>query len=153
MNISERIQQDRVLRGTREFSDELAPLERVLAPREHGMAKPSASLVGAGTPARRPSASRRPASPGGRRGRPGRVIQAPALSVSRCTIPWGGWAGWAGEGGGSVCRAALPLQRELPGRRFASGGIGRGGGAPPPRGGGPKRTRRPWTRHAARTRV
>jgi hypothetical protein len=83
MNISERIQQDRVLRGTREFSDELALLERVFDHRVHGMAKSSASLVGAGTPARRPSASRQPASLGGRRRRPGLVIQAPALSVSR----------------------------------------------------------------------
>jgi hypothetical protein len=45
MNISERIQQDRVLRGTREFSDELALLECVFDHRAHGMAKSSASLV------------------------------------------------------------------------------------------------------------
>ena len=62
MNIAEGIQLDRVLRGTREFSAELVMLEHMFDHPAHGMAKSSASLVGTGTPARRPAASRQPAS-------------------------------------------------------------------------------------------
>src|SRR4029453_18997487 len=129
MNITETITQDRVLRGAREFRDELALLEHMFDHRAHGMAESSTSLVGTGTPARRPAASRQPASPGGRRRRPCLVVEAPALPAT-CRAGGGG----TGGGGGPLRRAALPLERELPGRRVASRGAG-GGGSPPPPGG------------------
>src|SRR5215218_6067783 len=83
MNISERIQQDRVLRGTREFSDELAPLpwselERRLAGRPPPADQPP-RVDGGDAPAwssrRQPYRSPADRSPGeGGPGRPGRVV-------------------------------------------------------------------------------
>ena len=106
MNIAEGIHQDRVLRGTREFSAELVTLEHMFDHRAHGMAKSSAPLVGTGTPARRPPAPGQPASRRGRRRRPSLVLQAPALPATTGQEP--------GKVGGPVRGAALSLERELP---------------------------------------
>ena len=56
--------------------------EHMFDHRAYGMAKSSASLVGTGTPARRPPAPGQPASRRGRRRRPSLVLQAPALPAT-----------------------------------------------------------------------
>ena len=141
MNIAEGIQLDRVLRGTREFSAKLVTLEHMFDHPAHGMAKSSASLVGTGTPARRPAASRQPASRSGRRRRPGLVLQAPSLPAAPGD-PGPARPGWAGAAGRFLCRAALPFQCEFSGWGVPSRGAGGGGGASRPGGAGHHRPRR-----------
>ena len=115
LNIAEGIQRDRVLRGTREFSAELVRVEHMFDHPAHGMAKSSASLVGAGTPARRPAAPPPPTSLPERTEatpRPGPPGASPTSRPQRTPVQR---AGGRGAVGGPLCGAALPFQRELSG--------------------------------------
>ena len=82
-------------------------------------------------------------TPGRRRRQPGLVAQAPALRAAAGARP-----GRARVG--ALRRAALPLQLQLPRRRLAPRGAGRGGGPARARGAGPHRPRRLLRRGALR---